>query len=336
MNNYHWIKRIFIIIITFAIIYTFFTNVLSSQKLDNLAYVVAIGIDEGEIEEYKLTFQVSTVKSSSSNSAESSDSQSSSSSGSSGTPSYVTHTVECNSIDMGISLMNTYINKQLNLSHCKIIILSDSLAQKGIRSIIYNFVNKIEIRPDCNVIVSTIPDKEFENNKKPSMEELLPKFFDLTTNTEEEESEYTQNVTLGEFYAALEDPLSQPFCSLGVINNAKNSVSIEDENSVGIDKTSNTIKSKDEDILIELLGISVFNDDKMIGKLSGIETLCHFMLTDNLKQGIVSVPNPFDANDNLNIYISMVRSPKIKVYIDHRRISLRQGGSKSHRKIIII
>ena len=336
MSNNHWLKRIFILIITFSIIYTFFTNVLSSQKLDNLAYVVAIGIDEGDIEKYKLTFQVSTVKSSSSNSSESSESQSSSSSGSSGTPSYVTHTVECNSIDMGISLMNTYINKQLSLSHCKIIVLSESLAQKGIRSIIYNLVNKTEIRPDCNLVISSIMDKEFDDKQKPTMEKLLPKFFDLTANTEEEESEYTQSVTLCEFYAALEDPLSQPFCALGVVNNAKNSVSIEDENSVGIDKTSNTIKSQDEDILIELLGIAAFNHDRMIGKLSGIETLCHFMLTDNLRQGIVGVPSPFNENDNLNIYISMVRSPKIKVYIDHRGISLRKGGSKSHREIVII
>ena len=294
--------------------YTFFTNVLSSQRLDNLAYVVSIGIDEGEIEKYKLTFQISTVKSSSSSSE--GGSEGSSSSDSSGMPSYVTHTVECNSIDMGISLMNTYINKQLNLSHCKVIVLSEAVAKKGIRSIVYNFVNKIEMLPDCSIMVCSIPEKEFDGKDVPAMGKILPKFFDLTTNTEEEETEYSQNISINDFYVALENPLAEPYCGIGIVHNTKSKSPLNDKNTIGIDKTSSSIASQEEELMVDLLGLAAFKDDVMVGELSGIETLCHFILTDHLDQGIVTIPSPFDSKDNLNIYISMTRNPKIHVYLD--------------------
>lgn len=334
--QYHWIRRIFIIMIIFSITYTFFTNVLSSQKLDNLAYVVSIGIDEGSVEKYKLTFQISTVKSSSSGATESSQNDSgSSSSGSTSMPSYATHSVECSSIDMGISLMNSYINKQLNLSHCKVVVLSEAIAKNGVRSIVYNFVNKIEIRPDCNIMICQIPEQEFKDEKKPVMEEILPKFFDLTTNTEEEETEYFESITLNDFYVALENPLAEPYCSVGIVNNTKNDISITNQKAIGIDKTRHAIASQDEEIMVEMIGLSVFKDDIMVGYLSGMETICHFILSDNLEQSIISIPSPFEQNDTVNLYISITKKPNIAVYIDNRSAPFVKIEADLIRKVSI-
>ena len=79
LNNYTPFKKIFIVLILISIMYAFFTNSTSSKKIDNMAYIIAIGIEKGTIEKYKITFSLSTVKSSSSNS--SSDSKKESGSG---------------------------------------------------------------------------------------------------------------------------------------------------------------------------------------------------------------------------------------------------------------
>ena len=317
------IKKFFIVLIIVSIIYAFFTNSTSSKKIDNMAYIVAVGIEKSTVEKYKMTFELSTVKSSSSESSSDSGKESgngnssgANSSNSESSSPYTSYAVECSSIDTGISLLNTYINKHINLSHCKIIVISEDLARDGIRSIVYNFVNKIEIRPDCNIIISQTPGNEFSKDKKPFLEDVLNQYFEISSNSDDNDTDYTKIVTLNEFYSSLEDPLSQPYAPLGIINNANSQTEDSNNNDIQIDKSVGSITSKNDKFLVELIGICLFNDDKMVGKLSSMETVCHLALIDNLKQSTISIPSPFDPNDNINLFVSVTRAPKIKVYID--------------------
>ena len=321
MNNSTLLRKFFIVLIIISIIYAFFTNSTSSKRIDTMAYIVAVGIEKGSIEKYKMTFELSTVKSSSSESSsdsgkKSGNGNSSEDSSSENSSPYTTYAVECSSIDTGISLLNTYINKHINLSHCKIIVISEDLARDGIRSIIYNFVNKIEIRPDCNIIISQTPGDEFPKDKKPYLEDVLNGYFEISSNTNDTDTHYTKIVTLNEFYSSLEDPLKQPYAPLGIINNANSQMEDSNNNDIQIDKSIGSITSKKDKYLVELIGICVFNDDKMVGKLSSMETVCHLALIDDLKQSTISIPSPFEQNDNINLFISVTRAPKIKVYID--------------------
>lgn len=73
----------------------------------------------GENNNYKLSFQLSIP------------SQNTSSEGSSSSsPDTVTDTIESSSIESGISLANGYISKKLNLSHCKVLVISEEVAVK--------------------------------------------------------------------------------------------------------------------------------------------------------------------------------------------------------------
>ncbi len=42
----------------------------------------------------------------------------------------VIDSVEATSVDNAISLMNTYVSKEINLSHCKVVAISSELAKK--------------------------------------------------------------------------------------------------------------------------------------------------------------------------------------------------------------
>ena len=135
-----------IIAILLIIIFCLFTlsGCYDAEGLEALAYAVAIGIDKGENDKIRISLQLAILSNSSGGSGGSS---------SQSQESTVT-TVDCASIDSGIALVNSYISKKVNLSHCKAIVISEELAYEGISEYIYTLVNNLELRPNCNIIIS--------------------------------------------------------------------------------------------------------------------------------------------------------------------------------------
>ena len=189
-------RNLLIIIIILSLLISLGNYVNSSKNLDDLAYVMAISFDVGTTAKYKISLQLSTIESSASESMSSSSSSSGggSSGGSSGggggggsessTPQYVINTVECESLDTAINIANAFTNKDISLSHCKILVISEEVAKQGIEDIVNTLINRVEIRPDCNIIISKIPNEEFEEDSKPKLEDLLSKYYDVSSNNE--------------------------------------------------------------------------------------------------------------------------------------------------------
>lgn len=109
------VKKISIILLAVFVILFALSAPYSTHNIDKLAYVIALGLDVGQNDKLRLTIQLSKPEGSSGGS-----------SGSSYTN--IIDTVECSSIDSGISLFNSYISRRLNLSHCKVIVISANLA----------------------------------------------------------------------------------------------------------------------------------------------------------------------------------------------------------------
>ena len=78
----------------------------------------------GENSDLKISFQLS-IPSANGSSSSSSGGESSSSSDSSDT---VIDTIECTSVESGISLANGYVSKKINLAHCKVLVISEEVA----------------------------------------------------------------------------------------------------------------------------------------------------------------------------------------------------------------
>lgn len=109
---------IYSLILTIFIIFTYaFSQSYSFRGIDKLAYVIALGIDSSENSDLKITFQFTKTASTSQD-----DSSSESTT--------IENTIEASSIEEAINLMNVYMGKELNLSHCKIVVFSKDIAQK--------------------------------------------------------------------------------------------------------------------------------------------------------------------------------------------------------------
>lgn len=276
------------------------TGCYSTRGVETLAYAVAIGIDKGDgNNKLKVTLQLAVLSDSSSDGGGTTQSQKS-----------TITSVDCSSIDTGISLINSYISKKVNLSHCKAIIFSEEFAYGGLSEEIFTFVNNLEVRPNCNIIISRCKALDYLENVQPTLESVSARYYELILNSSEYTA-YSQNITLKDFYNSLLNSSSSPCAILGGVNNKSTQ---ELYASSSIYNSEGSYKADETPIIspngIENMGLAVFSGDKLVGELDGSQTLSHLLVTNNLKSAVISIPNPYSQTSVISIYITQTKKTK--------------------------
>lgn len=114
-----------------------------STEIDDLAYVVAIGIDKGENAPYKISFQYAVPL----NIGSGIDSEP----GDKSPLSLLS--IETTSVQMASALANNHIAKITDLSHLKLVLFSEEAAKSGISFFKKDFENALSVRPQTNIAV---------------------------------------------------------------------------------------------------------------------------------------------------------------------------------------
>lgn len=288
------------IIICVILITTFTIKFHQGQEIENYAYVLAIGFDTSKTNNVKVSFQFAKpVSSGDSGSAESQSS-------------YI-YTLDASSLSSAVDLLDSSISKQVNLSHCKVVVFSEEFAKIGISKEIYTLINNVQIRPDVSIIVSKCDSRYFIEQSKPSLESLVTKYYETAPSTTEYTG-HTSYIKIGDFFNALTCTSCQPYAILGGVTN--NSAQDSNNNESNLEKESN-IKAGQTPIIdgmrSESLGLAIFKDDKLVGEASAIDALCHLIITNNLKFGTISIPNPFEENSSIDLSIYKSKNTKNKV-----------------------
>lgn len=198
-----FVKITFVLILIILFILAFSASYLS-LSIDNLAYVLAIGIDKSSSSKLKVTFQFSTTAAISET-------------GTSEKTPTIEKTVDASSISSAINLMNSYMGKQINMSHCKVIVFSEELAYEGISDEIYTLINDTQIRPSANIIISQCDAKYYIEKTDPELENLISKYYEIFTNS----SSYTGFIpvaTIGDFFNSLICNVCMPYTISGNVN----------------------------------------------------------------------------------------------------------------------
>ncbi len=283
-----------LILLTFAFL---LSGCDDAKSVDQFSYVIALGLDKGETNKLKLSLQFPI----SGGSEGGSSSQSSSS---------VTYSVECISIEDGINQMNNYINKPINLAHCGVIVFSEELAEEGLSTFAYTLTNTIEVRPDTNIIVSRSPAEKYLKNATSPLEEVSARYYDIILSSSEFTG-YTDDMTLSDFFYSLNDTTKEPSAILGNVSTSQTSKtnSSDETNSY---KAGDTPISPSESI--ENSGIAVFKGDKLVGELDNIETMCYLMVTNRLDKCTITIPNPFQESETIDLQLTLRNNTKNTVY----------------------
>lgn len=291
------IRNLFILVLIIVFIVAFSSSYLS-LSMDNLAYVLAIGIDKSDQNLLQVTFQFSTTTSP----TESGSTKK--------TPSII-NSVTASSISTAINLMNSYMGKELNMSHCKIIIFSEELASEGISEEIYTLINDTQIRPSANLVISKCSAKTYLEKTSPELENLIAKYYEILTNS----SKYTgfmPNSTIGDFFNSLICKTCEPYAILGGLTTESNTSQGDTNTQENYNVKANETPIEGENGS-ENVGIAAFYEDKLVGELSALETISFLTIRNKIDRFLVSIPDPETPNDYLDIYLMPKGSTTITI-----------------------
>lgn len=295
MNNKA--RKFFAVIILVLLLIISSTNYYGIKGIDNLAYVVAIGLDVGEKDTLNLSLQISMPTT-----AEGGSSSSQSSSA-------IVDSIECSSITSGISLFNSFLGKEVTLSHCKVLVISEELAEKGVSEYLYTLSNNVEFRTDSNIIISKCDARTFLEYSTPLLDKISARYYDIAPSSSEYTG-YTESITCNEFLTSISSKYSEPSAILGSIN-----ISSTQNPSNNSSYTAGETPISVEEPSVETMGLAVFNKDKLVGELNGLESICHLIISNKLKNAQIRIPSPIKSLDYIDLYIELDKNTKNSVLL---------------------
>lgn len=280
-------------------------------------------------------------------------------------------TVECATIDSGMTLINSHISKRISLTHCKEIVISEELAKKGIEDYLDTLINNTELTNDAEMVISKCSAKDYIESVNPVFEGLLTRYYTTTLKTNTYTA-YATNMNLATFYCLLKDNYFQPYATIGTVSesgkdtenaskqsgsdnqgssneegkqkdsqkesdNSSNKSSDESgkessnqsesssksemtkkvpiEKSVNADFVAGEYEIDDKNP-IQIIGFAAFNQDKLVGEFSGLDSLCFLILNNEFQQSIISIPSPFEDGKYIDVSVSSSKKTKCSVDID--------------------
>jgi spore germination protein KC len=289
-----------------------FTGCYDKQEVDDMAYVIAIGIDKGKTNILRLTLQIARPTAIGGESAEG------------GEEAIHIITVETPSIFSGLNMANNAVSRKLNLSHAKAIVFSKELAMEDVSSYINALKRDRETRPNIQVLVSRTSAEDYIRAVNPTLVINPAKFYELSFKTYKYTA-FTADTDLHRFNSNAKSISQSAVAVLAGVNEVTDS---DDINLKG-----STYKNKGRDLPLEgdfkagdiskagetqaeIMGLAVFDGSRMVGELDGGETSLYLMITGEYNESFITLPDPMKRDKVVIIDVKKSREPVLRVQLD--------------------
>ena len=273
----------------------FLTGCYDKEEIDNITYVIAMGIDKGEKENIKITMQYFTINEKSDDKA--------------GNEETTSISLETSSILNGINMINNSIDRKLSFSHTKLIVISEELSKDGnLTALLKPIQNLKEFRPNVYIAVSKQEANKYlkaiEKLKKPN----IARYYELMFSSYQY-SGYYLTTTKEDFYYKMGDEDISAIAPYVAINNQKEKDKKDDEFVAG------EIPEKGKETNVQIMGLAVFNNDKMVDFLTGKEVMHYLMSLGEFKRGIYTIEDPLKKDRFINIRLRQSKKPTVEIDI---------------------
>ncbi|MDU2064057.1 MAG: Ger(x)C family spore germination protein [Sporomusaceae bacterium] len=281
------------------------TGCNGSQEMDQLAYVLVIGLDKGEGEKINVTYQIAIPRAIAGQG------------GSSGKRT-MNMTFSVLSIAEARNLLNSTVALSPVISHVKAIVFGEELARSGIANTLGPLMRYREYRGSAFVVVTRGKAQNFIEKNSPPVTLSPAKYFEMMMQESDDTGLYAKS-TLHNFYLRLKQGHEASYAVLGGVNETKDSKSKMEPKPLPGRKeqvhVSGTLPRQGGNP-IEFAGLAVFHGDKMVGILDSNETRIVNMLLGNFRQGFISLADPFSPEQQISLRLRVDDRPQIKARLD--------------------
>ncbi|MEE0866683.1 MAG: Ger(x)C family spore germination protein [Clostridia bacterium] len=275
------------------------------EDIDKQAFVIAVGVEEGTQYNLRTTFVFANPSSQGGEEGKSKDSEKSED----------IVTIEAPTIHSAIRRLNSVKSKKINMTHTKIIVLSEELAKKGVKSLIDGFVSARDFRPNTFVCVSVGSADEYLRSVKPKQEAFVEKYYDHMMRKVVTDS--VNEAYLYYLYFNMEDGSCASIVPLVGKNEddfpkEKTKETIYDD--FAINEYAGQIAEKAEN-KAEITGSAIFNSDRMIGKIGSLYTDIARFIGGEFYPDNYSITNP-STNEYVTVRLLQNSKPTVKTNIN--------------------
>ena len=271
------------------------------KEPDEIAYVTAIGIDEGEDGNYSFTVQFAKPIQISGSGEE----------GGKGGDIVENITIDAPNIYSAIGLVNDIISKNLVLSHMKLFVFSESVARAGIGDFTETIARSEEIRQNVYVSVCCGSSREYLTHVKPIVETNPAKYYQMIYDKRDFGA---VGKSYGrEIYYDVNTPYKDAFTALsGIVGTKKKTAPVNDnayENRIRNYRAGEAGLFDEEKS--EAMGGAVFKNDKMVGTLGSVDAdLCKIITNDYMSNYMTIKTGDFDKP--ITVVVSTAKPTRIK------------------------
>lgn len=287
-----------------------------SRETDEMAYVLAVGLDKGEKENLVITVTIANPKVIAGISGGGGGNGGGSGGGEGGGT--LIYSVESYSPLASIDLLNTTVDRRVSFLHTKAFIFSEELAREGLGKWLYPLNRYRELRGTAQIFICRGKAKDFIEKNTPPLELSPTKQIELL-NLMSRETGFYYITQFNEFYSDTKSEsihATIPLVALheGGLESAKPGI--------GRDGAATSGQYIAGEVPIagaskaQVIGSAVFKEDKMVGVLNGQETRYYLILRGLIKSGITGMPDPNDPNAPVGLLVRQARPPRYTTSID--------------------
>ncbi len=277
-----------------------------SREVDATLFYLAVGVDEAEDGEYDFSYQASAAR------------PSEGEGGGGGMPSpplTEVITIRASSSAEARSLIKSIAAPVPNVSHAKLLVVSEKLARHGLKGIVGPLVRFKEYRGTMFIVVCRGSAKDFLKANQPKSGANPAKYYEEMMVSSGASSFYPAS-QLHRFYLAMKSHSSQPYAAYAAVNPASGKGQGEKPVPGGMAReyVAGSIPRSGGNA-IEFAGTAVFRADKMVGTLTTQETRALAIMKGQFPLCYYTVQDPLDPREVVLGRVTLTDKPKIDVAI---------------------
>lgn len=320
----------YIVIIIVLIMLISLSACFDADEIDDMVYIVGVGVDKGVADKWRLTLQFENLKEASGAGGGSSGSEAKQEEGKDkekdkqeepkdkvedqGNYSYVT--IDAPTFFTGIDMLNSSISRKISFLHIQFIVFSQELAEEGILGeFLAPIVRFREIRDTAQVYITKGKALDVIKANKPFIGKALVKDHQIWM-MQSKITGYFPDTSIHDFYNSLKTNSRFPIAAIISANDMK---SFQEEGEpyndgfkLGGEYYSGEIPRLGQN-QIELWGTAIFDGDKMVGELNGHETRLLLMLRGEFERGFITFYDPLKPELAIPLDFTEREKPKVKI-----------------------
>ncbi|TLS53626.1 Ger(x)C family spore germination protein [Paenibacillus antri] len=270
-----------------------------AHELEEYAFVTVVGVDVGERDDtIRVTYQISKPRNfASKESATTADKATE------------IVSIDTPSLYASRNLINAGTSRVLTLVQAKVLIVSEAFAKKGNLLLeLESLVRERDFRRDIILITCRGKAEEFIRSNRPQLEKAPYRYYELITQTDSA-SGLVPDSQLHDFIVSSEGGDRSALTMLaGVREDDDREAQTEELDDLLAGELRIEGKNK-----VQFLGSAVYNDQKLIGLLTGRETRMAQLVRGKVKQFNAFVPDPEEEDKIVALLVRQQRRPDIRI-----------------------